>query len=501
MRYILTICLALLASSMVQGQTLAQAQELYNQGNYEEAKPVFEKLVKQQPSNGNYNLWYGVCCLETGDTENAVKYLEQAVKRRVASGQLYLGQAYNQAFRFEDAIETFESYISDLVKRKRPTEEADALLEKSRNGLRQLRGVERVTVIDSMVVDKNDFLEYYRLTPESGTLSARNDFASHSGTDGGTVYYSEQGNVAYFSAKQDSLLSIFRAVRLLDGTYEQSALSSEINEGKNVDYPFMMPDGSTLYYAADGEGSMGGYDIFVTRYNSSTDTYLQPENVGMPFNSPFNDYMYVVDEFNNLGWFASDRYQPEGKVCIYVFIPNTSKQVYNYESMDQDVLISLSQLRSISDTWADRMAVDNAKMRLANVQQTLVANRNTPAGVNQMHSAEGAQGTGGGGLGRQQVAFAINGFVVDDDHIYNGVDDFHSATAKTAFAQYRQLAQSLQELSDRLDGMREQYAADRAAQSRLAPGILDLEKRVHQLEKEVEQAANVVRREEQKNLR
>ena len=36
---------------------------------------------------------------------------------------------------------------------------------------------------------------------------------------------------------------------------------------------------------------MGGYDIFVTRYNSDTDNYLNPENVGMPFNSPFNDYM------------------------------------------------------------------------------------------------------------------------------------------------------------------------------------------------------------------
>ena len=37
---------------------------------------------------------------------------------------------------------------------------------------------------------------------------------------------------------------------------------------------------------------------------TSTDTYLVPENVGMPFNSPYNDYMYVIDEYNNLGWFA-----------------------------------------------------------------------------------------------------------------------------------------------------------------------------------------------------
>ena len=36
-----------------------------------------------------------------------------------------------------------------------------------------------------------------------------------------------------------------------------------------------------------------GYDIFVTRYNTNTYSYLMPENVGMPFNSPYNDYMSV----------------------------------------------------------------------------------------------------------------------------------------------------------------------------------------------------------------
>ena len=74
--------------------------------------------------------------------------------------------------------------------------------------------------------------------------------------------------------------------------------------------------------------------------------------------------MYVIDEFNALGWFASDRYQPEGKVCIYVFIPNSSKQVYNYEGMDPDKMISLAQLHSIKDTWTDTDAVEAARERL-----------------------------------------------------------------------------------------------------------------------------------------
>jgi len=469
------VLLMLLCGLQLQAQTQAQAKALYDEGNYEEAKPALESLLKKQPTNANLNLWYGVCCLETGDISEAVKYLEQAVKRRATGGQFYLGKAYYQASRFEEAVKTVETYISDLKKRKKETDEAETLLEKCRNGLREIRGVERVTVIDSIVVDKPAFLTHYRLSPESGLLTSDNEFSPQGALEGGTVYQNELGNIAYFSGKEDSTLSIFRAVRLLDGSIELAPLSNEINKGQNTNYPFVTSDGNTIYFAADGKESMGGYDIFVTRFNSNNNTYLQPENIGMPFNSPFNDYMYAVDEFNNLGWFASDRYQPEGKVCIYVFIPNTSKQVYDYENTERDRLIGLSRLSSIRDTWTDQSAVDAALERLGRVKQPTV----------------------------QQAAVKHEfEFSIDDTRTYYKISDFQSADAREFFRQYRQMVQSLDELNNRLDSQREQYATASSNQKQdLAPAILDLEKRVAQLQKDIDRAANMVRREEQAFLK
>ena len=174
-RYILLLlfCLVLVGAS---AQTLEQAKAFYNKGQYEKAKPVFKKFVRTQPANGNYNLWYGVCCLETGEPDVALKYLETAVKKRIPSGQLYLARNYNDLYRFEDAIKCYEEYISDLSKRKRSTAEAEKLLEKSKTNLRMLKGIEEVCIIDSIVVDKDRFLEVYKISPESGKLFTYNDF-------------------------------------------------------------------------------------------------------------------------------------------------------------------------------------------------------------------------------------------------------------------------------------------------------------------------------------
>ena len=136
---ILFFLLCFLLTSL-SAQTLEQARGMYGRGQYAEAKPVFQKYVKSQPANGNYNLWYGVCCLKTGNAAEALKYLETAVKKRIPSGQLYLAQTYNDLYRFQDAVDCYEEYIADLSKRKKPTEEAEQLLEKAKGNLRMLKG-------------------------------------------------------------------------------------------------------------------------------------------------------------------------------------------------------------------------------------------------------------------------------------------------------------------------------------------------------------------------
>jgi hypothetical protein len=122
---------------------------------------------------------------------------------------------------------------------------------------------------------------------------------------------------------------------LLDNWSKPVSISNQINTLSNESYPFLLLDGVTLFYASDSEESLGGYDIFMTRYSANSKTYLNSENIGMPFNSPYNDYMMVINELNKIGWFATDRNQVKDSIVIYQFEYNDPKKYFRSEDLEE----------------------------------------------------------------------------------------------------------------------------------------------------------------------
>ncbi|MGL4852587.1 MAG: tetratricopeptide repeat protein [Phocaeicola sp.] len=458
---------AVAIATSLTAQNVEQAKKLFLQGEYEQAKPMFESLVKKAPANANYNLWYGVCCYETGDKATALPYLKRSADRKVIDGYRYLGKLYADLYRYEEAVDNYEEHISWLEKRKRSTEVAEEELANIRIGARMIKGVEDITVIDSFVVEKSNFLQTYKISREAGKISQDEKIA-------GTAYQTELGNKLIYGDKNGAgSMELYTRIKLLDGWGEAEPISS-LNTLGNVNNPFLMPDGTTLYFAAEGETSLGGYDLYVTRFNSDTGHYFRPENMGMPFNSTANDYMLAIDEFNQLGWFASDRNQPTDSVCIYVFVPNESKVVYNYEQTPSETLSDAASLRSIQSTWKDENKVRLAKQRLAALMYA------QPESVKKKEFS----------------------FIVDDLATYHTLTEFKSAQARELYTQLQQKEKDLSALQKELDAKREQYTTGSdALKKNLAPGILELEKRSKQLWEEAEKLTISVRNAEIQTLR
>ena len=447
-------------------QTLSQSKKLFENGEYEQAKTAFAKFIKGSPNNAEYNYYYGASLYETGELEKSLPYFEKSAKRNYIGAFRYLGKVYADLYRFDEAVENYETHIEWLDEKNRDTEQAEAELSELLKKTRMFKSVEKVAVIDSFVVSKNKFLDAYKISSTSGKIQW-NDGRN------GTVYENEMGNKRLLSEEKDSLMQLYTQEKLLDGWGEKIAVES-LNDSCNVNFPFLMGDGTTLYYASDGEGTLGGYDIFVTRYDSEDNTYLRPSNIGMPFNSTANDYLYAVDEFNNLGWFVTDRNQPTDTVCVYVFVPNESKETYNYEATDPQVIMDAATLRSIQTTWTDEEQVRDARQRLAALK-----------------------------YGKEkEVKKTDFQFIVDDSATYTVWEDFRSKEAQNMYRQLVQKEKDLNQLQTNLAQKREQFATENGlGRKKLEPSILDLEKRIPQLVEEVEKLAIEVRRLEIAKLR
>jgi hypothetical protein len=62
---------------------------------------------------------------------------------------------------------------------------------------------------------------------------------------------------------------------------------------------------------------MGGYDIFMSRYNPNTNSFEKTENVDFAISSPDDDLFYVVDSLYQNAFFASSRQSENGKLHVY----------------------------------------------------------------------------------------------------------------------------------------------------------------------------------------
>ena len=403
--------------------------------------------------------------------DKAEKYLSFAVKRRQIEAFRYMGELNYRKYRFEDAVDMYEQYIKFLEQKKRDTEQAELRLDLLEDALRMMERVENVQIIDSIIVDKENFLSAYTLSEEMGQLSTYADFFQEPSVLS-DVFMNQKGDKIHYARPVEGQYELFTKSRLMEDWADEKQLTLNSDLPGDNNYPFVMPDGVTLYFASKGNNSLGGYDLFVTRYNMNTDTYLAPEQLGMPFNSPYNDYMMVYDEVKGLGWFVSDRFQPEGQACVYLFIPNPEHN--RVETEDIEVKRARASIRSIRDSWEEG----------ANYAELIqLAHQEIP-------------------YGKPKIEKDFE-FVIQDNKVYYTWDDIKSPEAKTLYRKVVSTQKEIQTLEKKLDALRMDYtlAASPDRKEQLGETILSSEERLNNLLPQVAELEKQARNAEVKYIR
>ena len=318
---------------------------------------------------------------------------------------------------------------------------------------------QQIVFIDSMVVAKDEILSVIRINPESGKLDTYDHFFRSEEHPESYVYINEMGNKCYFSDENaNGQMQLYTLDKLGQDWSDPLALSG-INEGiSETNYPFMMTDGTTFYFAAKGKESIGGYDIFVTRTDSENGQFLKPENIGMPFNSEANDYMYVIDELSNIGYFVTDRRQPAGKVCVYMFIPPTSRRTYTSDAYTDEQLRGFAEISRIANTWGKGTERKLALERLKAIVTTSSA---------------------------RQSKSTIN-FIINDRVTYTDISQFQAPESPDLYRELQSTRKQFEETKQLLEKSRNFYSKAQPEDRRvLRKEILDAEKQYERLAADV----------------
>lgn len=137
-------------------------------------------------------------------------------------------------------------------------------------------------------------------------------------------FINEQEDVILFAHRKKGKtrdLDIYVSrLSVLDSKWSKPALlSSVISSDKDEDYPYLSADGKTLYFSSKGFGSIGGYDVYKSEFDETTNTWSIPIALGYPTNSIGHDIQFKIDVTTNSGYFVSDRLNSLGAFDIYFF--------------------------------------------------------------------------------------------------------------------------------------------------------------------------------------
>lgn len=368
------------------------------------------------------------------------------------AGNLGAAEAAFYLYDFERAQEFLDRYLAKRTKAEadkdmsfhfrtdgEPSDWAEYLGDRISMARSMLDRVEQVEIIDSVSVDAEDFFKAIRLAASAGRVvgdETVRSVVSDAMLDSlglsdiaGTAYVSESGeDLVWAAGDTDGNTTLYESMRLADGSWDhprelfgyQSIFGSE--EGTVVSAPFLMADGVTLYFAADGNESLGGLDIFISRRDG--EKFLQPSNLGMPFNSPFNDYLYAIDEETGTGWWVTDRNSAPGKVTVYTFVP--SEMRVNYPP-DTPRLADFARVADYKSTAGDTDRSDLLR-RIRNLDYSRAA------------------------ASADEFAFAL-----PDGRVLRRMSDLGSPLARAAMKEYLEAGRKVDELEAKLSALRKQY--------------------------------------------
>lgn len=222
-------------------------------------------------------------------------------------------------YDFSAAITFCETAINAMDSTDVSLEAANMKLLQAQNALSMTAFCSSPKAIARRTLHVSDFFLYYPL-PDRTWRQLPNQLDTLGGEGfSRAVYVSDGAKEIYFSAPDaDGIRNIYKT-EFADTVWTAPALINETltSSGDEI-YPMVSPDGKSLYFASKGLYGMGGYDIYVSQWDEENGDWGAPVNMGFPYSSPYDDFLFVNSADGRFSVFASNRGCAKDSVTVYV---------------------------------------------------------------------------------------------------------------------------------------------------------------------------------------
>jgi len=214
-------------------------------------------------------------------------------------------------FAYDDALRAQPDSLARL-----PIEDKKLMSE---NGVSLMQFVCEPQVVASHTFSLGDFFLFYPLKdrswvpiPNALDTLANNPFVK-------ATYLPGDSKGLYYSCADEGGSRNIYHTEFRDTVWSAPALLNEsMMSTSNEIYPMLSPDGKSLYFASSGLYGVGGYDLYVSTWDEENGDWSVPVNMGFPFSSPADDFLFVNSEDGRYSVFASNRDCSRDSVTVYV---------------------------------------------------------------------------------------------------------------------------------------------------------------------------------------
>lgn len=243
--------------------------------------------------------------------------------------QLDLASKHHNGYKFDKAIEIYRSILakypdSTLLDATDSAMVANVqtMLVMSENGKSLLEFASSPVLVTKQTFPAESFFLNYPGFGDGTWMAPPQEFVPDSAAGRLKVMNMPLGSrrMVFSAPDETGSWNIMFSTRLNDSLWSAPQIANEnITTAGDEILPHLSPCGKILYFSSNGHSGMGGFDLYMSKWNEETGDWDVAQNMGFPFSSTKNDYLYYNTPDGCFTLFSSDReLESSDKVVVYV---------------------------------------------------------------------------------------------------------------------------------------------------------------------------------------